>query len=129
MLNYVALRHAPFALWINDLSAPERLEIFGVGVPVMIIIMGISMIIQQWTSSVSVDPAQKKAMMMVPVVFTVMFIIFPFPSGLVLYWLVNNIISIIQQTILKAERKISPLNATLVASVVIFSVGYILTLI
>ncbi|MCB0317856.1 MAG: membrane protein insertase YidC [Bdellovibrionales bacterium] len=129
LLNYVALRHAPFALWINDLSAPERLEIFGVGVPVMIIIMGISMIIQQWTSSVSVDPAQKKAMMMVPVVFTVMFIIFPFPSGLVLYWLVNNIISIIQQTILKAERKISPLNATLVASVVIFSVGYILTLI
>ncbi|MEZ4753911.1 MAG: membrane protein insertase YidC [Bdellovibrionota bacterium] len=128
LLNYVALRHAPFALWINDLSAPESLEMFGIGVPVMIIIMGLSMIVQQWTNPSAGDPAQKKAMMMMPVVFTVMFIVFPFPSGLVLYWLVNNVISIIQQTILTKERKVSPLQATLVASAAIFALGYILTL-
>ena len=67
--------------------------------------------------------------MMVPVIFTVMFIVFPFPAGLVLYWLINNVISIIQQMYLRTDRKASPLQATAVASVAIFGFGYVLTLV
>lgn len=128
LLNAMELRHAPFALWINDLASPERLEIFGIGVPVMILIMGVSMIIQQWTTPTTADPAQKKAMMLRPFIFTGMFIVFPFTSGLVLYWLVNNLISIVQQVYLRGNSKASPLQATILASVGIFSLGYIITL-
>ena len=124
----VELRHAPFALWINDLSAPEHLDIFGIPVPVMIILMGISMLWAQVTTPSTMDPAQKKAMLMVPLVFTVMFIIYPFPSGLVLYWLVSNIISIIQQTALRSEKGINPFFATVVGSVAIFGLGFLITL-
>ena len=128
LLNAMELRHAPFALWINDLASPERLEIFGVGVPIMILIMGVTMFIQQWTTPTTADPAQKKAMMLMPFMFTGMFIIFPFPSGLVLYWLVNNLISIVQQVYLRGSSKASPLQATIIASVGIFVLGYIVTL-
>jgi YidC/Oxa1 family membrane protein insertase len=128
LLNAMELRHAPFALWINDLASPERLELFGIGVPVMILIMGASMFVQQWTTPTTADPAQKKAMMLMPFMFTGMFIIFPFPSGLVLYWLVNNLISIVQQVYLRGSSKASPLQATIIASVGIFALGYILTL-
>lgn len=128
LLNATELRHAPFALWINDLASPERLEVFGVGIPVMILIMGVTMFIQQWTTPTAADPAQKKAMMMMPFMFTGMFIIFPFPSGLVLYWLVNNLISIVQQVYLRGSSKASPFQATLLASVAIFALGYIVTL-
>ena len=124
----VELRHAPFALWINDLSAPEHLDILGIPVPVMIILMGISMLWAQVTTPSTMDPAQKKAMLMVPLVFTVMFIIYPFPSGLVLYWLVSNIISIIQQTALRSEKGINPFFATVVGSVAIFGLGFLITL-
>ena len=129
LLNSIELRHSPFALWINDLSAPERLYILGVPVPVMIIIMGLSMFIQQWTTPSAMDPTQKKVMMLMPVMFTVMFIIFPFPAGLVLYWLVNNVISIIQQVFLRSDRKVTPFGATMIASFAIFCFGYILTII
>jgi YidC/Oxa1 family membrane protein insertase len=100
----IELRHAPFALWINDLSAPDRLFHFGFsipmmappyGIPVLTIIMGATMLLQQKLSPPPGDPAQAKMMMMMPIVFTVIFI--NFPSGLVLYWLVNNILSIAQQ--------------------------------
>lgn len=128
LLNAMELRHAPFALWINDLASPERLELFGIGVPVMILIMGVTMFVQQWTTPTTADPAQKKAMMLMPFMFTGMFIIFPFPSGLVLYWLVNNLISIVQQVYLRGSSKASPLQATLIASVGIFALGYIVTL-
>ncbi len=126
--NAFELRHSPYALWINDLSAPERLEIFGIGIPLMILIMGVSMLIQQWTTPSTMDPSQKKAFLMMPIVFTGMFIIFPMPSGLVLYWLINNVISIIQQMYLRSDKKSSPFKATLIASVGIFAFGYILTL-
>jgi YidC/Oxa1 family membrane protein insertase len=128
LLNAMELRHAPFALWITDLASPERLEIFGIGVPVMILIMGVTMFVQQWTTPTTADPAQKKAMMLMPFMFTGMFIIFPFPSGLVLYWLVNNLISIVQQVYLRGSSKASPLQATIIASVAIFGLGYIVTL-
>jgi len=100
----IELRHAPFFLWINDLSAPDRLFNFGFsipfmeppyGIPVLTLVMGASMILQQKMSPPMGDPAQAKMMMLMPVVFTVIFI--NFSSGLVLYWLVNNIFSIAQQ--------------------------------
>ena len=100
----VELRHAPFMGWINDLSAPDRLFNFGVhipfmhppyGIPVLTIIMGATQLIQQKMQPPAGDPAQAKMMMLMPIFFTVIFV--NFPSGLVLYWLVNNILNILQQ--------------------------------
>ncbi len=100
----IELRHAPFIGWINDLSAPDRLMHFSFsipfmeppyGIPVLTIIMGATMFIQQKMSPPMGDPTQAKMMMMMPIVFTFIFI--NFSSGLVLYWLVNNIVSISQQ--------------------------------
>ena len=102
--NSIELRHAPFLFWINDLSAPDRLFNFPFqipfmsppyGLPVLTLLMGASMFIQQKMTPTPGDPTQAKVMMFLPVIFTVMFI--NFPSGLVLYWLVNNILSIGQQ--------------------------------
>ena len=129
LLNAIELRHAPFALWIKDLSSPEGLEIFGMHIPVMVLIMGASMFYQQSTSPQTGDPQQQKIMKFMPLMFTAMFIIYPMPSGLVLYWLVNNTISIIQQVYLRKDKKASPYAATAIASAVIFSFGYVLTLI
>ncbi len=100
----IELRHAPFFGWIRDLSAPDRLFRFDFsvpfmeppyGIPVLTIIMGASMLLQQRMSPPPGDPAQAKMMMLMPIVFTVIFI--NFSSGLVLYWLVNNVLSISQQ--------------------------------
>ena len=96
----IELRHAPFMLWINDLSAPDRLMIgFDIpyvgGLPVLTLLMGASMFLQQKMTPTPGDPAQAKMMLLMPVVFTFMFI--SFPSGLVLYWLVNNVLGIAQQ--------------------------------
>ena len=100
----IELRHAPFFLWINDLSAPDRLLSFNFkiplmappyGIPVLTIIMGASMFLQQKMSPPPGDPTQAKMMMFMPIFFTFIFI--NFPSGLVLYWLVNNILSMAQQ--------------------------------
>jgi len=91
----IELRHAPFALWIRDLSAPDRLMIGGVGVPVLTLLMGASMFLQQWLTPQQGDPTQQRMMMIMPLVFTFMFI--NFPAGLVLYWLVNNLLTIGQQ--------------------------------
>ncbi len=100
----IELRHAPFFLWINDLAAPDRLFNFNIsvpmmqppyGIPVLTIIMGATMFLQQKMSPAPGDPAQAKMMMFMPIVLTVIFV--NFPSGLVLYWLVNNILSIAQQ--------------------------------
>lgn len=100
----IELRHAPFIFWINDLSAPDRLFHFSFeipfmtppyGIPVLTLLMGGSMFIQQKMTPTPGDPTQAKIMMFLPVIFTFMFI--NFPSGLVLYWLVNNLLSIGQQ--------------------------------
>jgi len=128
-LNYsIELRHAPFALWINDLSSPEKLEVLGIGIPVMVLMMGASMLIQQLTTPSAADPQQKKIMLMMPIIFTFSFVIFPFPSGLVLYWLVNNLISIIQQMNLRGKGNSGTLQGTIIASLIIFGIGYVLTL-
>ena len=100
----IELRHAPFFLWINDLSAPDRLMHFDFsipfmeppyGIPVLTIVMGATMFLQQKLTPSPGDPAQAKMMMFMPIIFTVIFI--NFSSGLVLYWLINNILSIAQQ--------------------------------
>ena len=100
----IELRHAPFFLWIDDLSAPDRLFRFGFsipfmeppyGIPVLTIIMGATMLLQQKMSPPMGDPTQAKMMMFMPLIFTVIFI--NFSAGLVLYWLVNNVLSISQQ--------------------------------
>jgi YidC/Oxa1 family membrane protein insertase len=100
----IELRHAPFFGWINDLSAPDRLFQFGFsipfmeppyGFPVLTIVMGATMFLQQKMSPPPGDPTQAKLMMFMPLIFTVIFI--NFSAGLVLYWLINNIFSIAQQ--------------------------------
>lgn len=96
LLNSIELRHAAFItylpftdmLWLADLSAKDPFYITP-------IIMGATMFVQQWMSPAVGDPTQRKVMMLMPLIFTVMFV--NFPSGLVLYWLVNNILSIAQQ--------------------------------
>jgi YidC/Oxa1 family membrane protein insertase len=85
----IELRQAPFIFWIQDLSAKDPYYVTP-------IIMGVTMFVQQkMTPSTGMDPAQAKMMLALPVVFTFMFL--NFPSGLVLYWLVNNILTIAQQ--------------------------------
>jgi YidC/Oxa1 family membrane protein insertase len=100
----IELRHAPFIAWMTDLSAPDRLFNFPFsipfmdppyGIPVLTLIMGATMFIQQKMSPPPGDPAQARMMMFMPIVFTVLFI--NFSSGLVLYWLISNVISIAQQ--------------------------------
>ncbi len=88
LLESVELRQAPWILWIKDLSAPDPYFILPV-------LMGASMLAQQALSAVAMDPMQKKIMMAMPVVFTFFFLFFP--SGLVLYWTVNNLLTIAQQ--------------------------------
>ena len=88
LLGSVELRHAPFFGWIQDLSATDPWFILP-------ILMGATMIIQTYLNPAPTDPIQAKVMKIMPVVFSVFF--FFFPAGLVLYWLVNNILSIAQQ--------------------------------
>jgi len=100
----IELRHAPFFGWIQDLSAPDRLFNFPItvpymeppyGIPVLTILMGASMFLQQKMTPIMGDASQQKIMMLMPIIFTVIFI--NFSAGLVLYWFVNNLVSIGQQ--------------------------------
>jgi YidC/Oxa1 family membrane protein insertase len=88
ILASVELRHAPFYGWITDLSAVDPWYVLPV-------LMGASMIIQTKLNPEPPDPVQAKVMKIMPIAFSVFF--FFFPAGLVLYWLVNNILSIAQQ--------------------------------
>ncbi|MBB1127037.1 membrane protein insertase YidC [Thiospirillum jenense] len=88
LLESVELRHAPFVLWLDNLTSPDPYYILP-------LIMGISMFVQQKLNPPPPDPMQEKIMLTLPVVFTIFFAFFP--SGLVLYWTVNNLLSIAQQ--------------------------------
>ncbi|MEO8157404.1 MAG: membrane protein insertase YidC [Betaproteobacteria bacterium] len=88
LLASVELRNAPFIWWIKDLSAQDPYYILPV-------LMGATMIIQTYLNPTPPDPIQAKVMKIMPVAFSIFF--FFFPAGLVLYWLVNNILSIAQQ--------------------------------
>jgi YidC/Oxa1 family membrane protein insertase len=88
LLAAIELRHAPFMLWIHDLSALDPYF-------VLPILMTVTMVIQTRMNPTPPDPVQAKVMQFMPFIFSVFF--FFFPAGLVLYWLVNNILSILQQ--------------------------------
>jgi len=96
----IELRHASF-MWIKDLSRPDweslpfTLGDWHLGIPILTLLMGASMFIQQWMTPSAGDPNQRKMMMMMPIMFTFMFV--SFPAGLTVYWLINNILSIGQQ--------------------------------
>lgn len=98
LIGSVELRHAPFLLWISDLSSQDPYY-------VLPIIMGLTMFVIQKTSSTSniTDPIQKKIMNFMPVIFTIFFLWFP--SGLVLYYIVSNIVTIIQQKFIFSNLK------------------------
>jgi YidC/Oxa1 family membrane protein insertase len=108
LLMSIELRHAPFMLWINDLSAPDRLWIgFDIpylhGIPVLTLLMGASMYLQQKMTPTTADPTQARIMQMLPIIFTFMFL--NFASGLVLYWFVNNLLSILQQQMINRQTR------------------------
>jgi YidC/Oxa1 family membrane protein insertase len=108
LLMCIELRHAPFMFWISDLSSPDRLPIgFDIpyvgGIPVLTLLMGGSMFLQQKMTPTTADPTQAKIMMFLPVLFTFMFI--NFASGLVLYWFVNNLLAIFQQQMINRQKK------------------------
>jgi YidC/Oxa1 family membrane protein insertase len=88
LFESVELRHAPFFLWIDDLSAMDPYFILP-------LLMGVSMYAQQLMAPAMGDPMQQRMMRLMPIMFTVLFLFFP--AGLVLYWLVNNVLSIAQQ--------------------------------
>jgi YidC/Oxa1 family membrane protein insertase len=88
LLESVELRQAPFIFWIKDLAIPDPYHILPV-------IMGATMLIQQKLNPAPPDPMQAKVMMFLPILFTALF--WNFPAGLVLYWIVNNTLSILQQ--------------------------------
>jgi YidC/Oxa1 family membrane protein insertase len=100
LLTPIELRHAPF-LWVKDLSRPDweslpvALAGWEIGIPVLTLLMGASMFVQQWMTPSAGDPNQKRLMLLMPAIFTLMFV--NFPSGLTIYWLVNNVLTIAQQ--------------------------------
>ncbi|MFN0150109.1 MAG: membrane protein insertase YidC [bacterium] len=113
----IELRGAPFFLWIDDLSAPDALfhlpftiPFLGSQVCALPIVMGVATFYQ--TKMTTVDPKQKMLLYMMPIFMTVIF--FNFPSGLVLYWLVNTLLTIMQQYLI--DRKDRATAVTLAAS-------------
>jgi YidC/Oxa1 family membrane protein insertase len=94
LLESVELRQADFIFWLNDLSSPDPFF-------VLPLIMGGTMLIQHHLNPAPIDPMQQKMMMALPIVFTVFFAFFP--AGLVLYWVVNNILSIAQQWVITKQ--------------------------
>jgi YidC/Oxa1 family membrane protein insertase len=99
-LRAIELRHAPFMLWITDLSAKDPLYVTP-------ILMTATMWLQQRLAPQAGDPQQQRIMRMMPLIFGIMFL--QFPAGLVLYWLANNVITILQQEItlhLVGERRL-----------------------
>jgi len=110
LLNSVELRHAPFLGWINDLSTPDCLHVPGLpqlplmnchGLPVLVLLMGVTSFLQQYMTPTTPDPNQQRMMMLTPLIFTVMFI--NFPAGLALYYFSSNLLGVIQQYFLNRE--------------------------
>ncbi len=114
----IEMRHAPFFGWIKDLSAPDPTSIFNLfglipfdtpaflTIGVWPLLMGLTMYLQQKINPPPPDPVQAKVFMMLPFIFT--FLLATFPSGMVVYWTINNILSIGQQYILLEKQKKNP---------------------
>lgn len=119
LANSIELRHAPFIGWVRDLSAPECLVIPGMprlpflpcgGLPILVLLMGASTWLQQALAPKAADPNQQKMMMLMPLMFTVMFL--NLPAGLSLYYFSSNVLGIIQQYFLNREfKQLGPANA------------------
>jgi YidC/Oxa1 family membrane protein insertase len=112
LLNAIELRQAPFVGWIKDLSAPDCLPIKGMpaipftdlhGIPVLVILMTLTALAQQWMTPRNPDPSQQKMMMYMPVVFSLIFL--QLPAGLSLYYFASNLLGVVQQFILNREFK------------------------
>jgi YidC/Oxa1 family membrane protein insertase len=110
LLNSIELRHAPFVGWINDLSTPDCLHVPGLpqlplmhchGLPVLVLLMGLTSFVQQYMTPTTPDPNQQRMMMLTPLIFTIMFI--NFPAGLALYYFSSNLLGVIQQYFLNRE--------------------------
>ena len=99
LLSSVEMRNAPWALWIKDLSAPDPFFILP-------LVMTVTTMLQTALNPAPPDPMQAKLMWFMPLAFSVMF--FFFPSGLVLYWITNNILSIAQQWIINTRMGVPP---------------------
>lgn len=97
LMDAIELRQAPFALWITDLSLKDPYYVTP-------LIMGATMFIQQKLTPSTMDPTQAKIFMLMPIIFTFLFL--NFPSGLVLYWLVNNLLTILQQYIIHKKPSV-----------------------
>ncbi len=94
----VELRGAPWLLWITDLSRPSFV-VGGFPFEPLALVMGVTQVIQQRLTPMAGDPMQRKLMQAMPILFTLFFL--GFPSGLVLYWLTNNLLTILQHSILQ----------------------------
>ncbi len=99
LLASVEMRHAPWIGWIHDLSTPDPLYILP-------LIMTLTTVLQTSLNPAPPDPLQAKMMWFMPLAFSVMF--FFFPSGLVLYWITNNILSIAQQWVINTRMGVPP---------------------
>jgi len=99
LLSSVEMRNAPWALWIHDLSSPDPYYILPV-------VMTLTTLLQTALNPAPPDPMQAKMMWFMPLAFSVMF--FFFPSGLVLYWITNNVLSIAQQWIINTRMGVPP---------------------
>ena len=116
----IEMRHAPFFGWIQDLSAPDPTSLFNLfglipwdtpaflTIGIWPILMGITMFLQQKINPPPPDPIQAKIFMMLPFIFT--FLLATFPSGMVVYWTINNILSIAQQYILLRKQSKTNIN-------------------
>jgi len=101
----IELRHAPWIWWVKDLSAPDRLNIMGVPIPVLVILMTIaSYFSMKMTPQPTADPAQQRMMMLMPLFMGFMF--YRFASGMVLYWLTSSVVQILQQIFI--NRRMPP---------------------
>ena len=117
----IEMRHAPFFGWIKDLSAPDPTSLFNLfglvpwdtpaflTIGIWPILMGITMFLQQKINPPPPDPIQAKIFMMLPFIFT--FLLATFPSGMVVYWTINNILSIAQQYILLRKQTKMNINS------------------
>ncbi len=99
LLSSVEMRHAPWALWIHDLSSPDPYFILP-------IVMTLTTLLQTALNPAPPDPMQAKLMWFMPLIFSVMF--FFFPAGLVLYWITNNVLSIAQQWVINTRMGVPP---------------------
>jgi YidC/Oxa1 family membrane protein insertase len=108
LLSTVEMRNAPWVLWVHDLAAPDTsLGVwFGVPVGILPIFMTLTTVLQTALNPAPPDPMQAKLMWIMPLAFSVMF--FFFPSGLVLYWITNNVLSIAQQWIINTRMGVPP---------------------